>query len=319
MIPRHYSIPLLCGALLSGHSLQASDALHLGQYALLANPLDTELVGTENDKLSRARFNSGLGLALSNPLFDINVNYLLSAHLQEAGDSDQGDLSQVLTASMYSGLLNKWFSVDASIKADSVSDTDGDSYHYVITPGFSRSINKLIDLDMAYNYKLAKPAELALLEETRGYSVGLNGSMGNGRLVWQGLYSESDLFRDQSLQLETTELLDFNSSYRLVSDLHFEFKSLIKNKTLLDNDSFQDKSEKHFGAGLLWSPNERYSFSLNVNKVEHTALEQETVYGGGKFTWSPKRDLDVSLGYGDEWQDGSRGVVFSTKLDLDKS
>ncbi|ARN72683.1 hypothetical protein BST96_00275 [Oceanicoccus sagamiensis] len=304
--------------LLACQSLLAYETFNFGQYALQAKSLDTEVVGTEKDELAKAQFNSGLGLAMSNSLFDINVDYLFKGHVEDAGDNDKGDLSQALSASMRSALLNDLLAVDANIQADSLIDVAGNAYHYAVTPGFSRSFYNLFDMDMAYNYRLVKPSDIHLLEETKGYSVGLNGSMDQGRLVWQGKYSDSDMFRDQALDVETTRLFDFTSSYRLIEDLSLELKGLIKNLTQFDNGSNQTENEKHFGAGFLWSPSEKYSFSLNLNQVNKSTDGNQDIFGGGKITWSPKPDLDLSLGYGDDLQDGSRGLMFSTKLDLDK-
>ncbi len=304
--------------LVACQSLHAYEAFNFGQYALQTKSLDTEVVGTEKDELAKAEFNSGLGLAMSNSLIDINVDYLFKGQVEDAGESDKGDLSQALTASMRSGVLNELLAVDAKIQADSLIDVAGDAYHYAITPGFSRSVYDLFDVDMAYNYRLVKPSDINLLEETKGYSVGLNGSMDAGRLIWQGKYSDSDMFREQALDVETTRLFDFTSSYRLIEDLSLELKGLIKNLTQFENGSNQTENEKHFGAGFLWAPSEKYTFSLNVNRVNKSADGNQDVFGGGKFTWSPKPDLDVSLGYGDDLQDGTRGVMFSTKLDLDK-
>lgn len=319
MSTTHYLHTTLCGCLLLAcQSLHAYEAFNFGQYTLQAKSLNTEVVATEQDELAKARFNSGLGLAMSNPLFDINMDYLFKGQVEDAGASDVGDLSQALSASMRSGLLNELLAVDAKIQADSLMDVAGGAYHYTITPAFSRSVYKLFEMDMAYSYRLVKLSDVNLLEETKGYSIGLNGSMGQGRWLWQGKYSDSAMLRDQALDVETTRLFDFTFSYRLIEDLSLELKGLIKNLTQFENGSNQTEDEKHLGAGFLWAPSEKYSFSLNVNQVNKSADGNQDIFGGGKFTWSPKPDLDLSLGYGDDLQDGTRGVMFSTKLDLDK-
>jgi hypothetical protein len=316
---------ILCGLfLLPSTTVQASDqglmTSLLGRYKVEAKPLDTVLKTTDRDQLSKAQFNSGLGLMFSNTLFDVNLDYVLKGNMKRAEEVDAGSLSQALSASMRSSMLNDIFAIDASIDADSAVAADGDAYHYKITPGFSRSLFNLADLDVKYNYQLSKLDAGVMAQETKGYSLGLNGAMRKGRLLWKGLYSESDLYKDQVLSNENTELFDFNSSYRLVKDLLVEFRSAIKNQTLFNGAVDQQYSEKRFGAGISWSPSERYELSLHVNHVDQSRYQRDDVFGTGLFTWSPKHDLELSLGYGDDLLDGGgRGFLFSTKLDLDKS
>lgn len=321
---KQYSAVVLSSVLfLPSYYVQAfGDKLVLepvGLYAIEAKPFDTVLVPTDKDQLQKAQFNSGLVVALSNPLFDVNVDYALTGNMEKAGDTDLGTLSQTVTASMRSSLLNDILSIDAQIDADSAVYSQGDIYHYTISPGFSRSIYKLADLNVNYRYKLAKPSAVDRVEEQKEYSLGLSGTIGKGRLVWSGLYSESELSQSQWLNAENTELINFNSSYRLFTDLHVELSSAIKHRTLLNSSDNEVISEKRFGAGLSWSPAADYSFVVNINKVENSSLQENDLYGEGKFIWSPKHDLELSLGYGDELQNGVRGFIFSTKINFDES
>ncbi len=297
--------------------VQAVDDRFLVNYALQSKPLDTVYIPTETNKLSEAQFKSGLGLALRHQLFNIKFDYNLKGLVQRADSTDQGQLSQTLNATMRSKALNDLLAVNAAINADSVLFKGGDSYRYKVTPSFSRSIYNVANVNVKYNYALAKPSPVAFAKETKGYSLALKGS--KGRLVWGGTYSESNISWDQLLRTESIEAIDFNSRYRLVSDLHLELSSTIKNSVKLNGARHQAFNEKHVGAGISWAPSDEYSFALKVNKVDGSRFSEEEYYGGGAVTWKPKHDFKLSLGYRDQLTDGAHGLILSTKLDLDKS
>jgi hypothetical protein len=298
--------------------VQASDSDLLINYDLKPRFLESAFSPSETNQLDKAEFNTGLGLALGNRLLDFSADYSFQGSLKRDGETDQGQLSQSLKASIRSIVLNDWLAVDAVVDADTAFMDGGDVYHYKITPSFSRPIYDLADLSVQYNYLLAKPSSAGLVKETKGYALDLNGAMANGRLIWQGTYSDSSVFKGEAVLAESTEKIDFSSSYRLIKDLYLDISSTIKNRMMPGRAEDSSFSEKHYGAGISWSLLDKYSFALNVNKTDKSRPGRDQYYGGA-VTWTPKKDFELSLDYGNQLEDGTRGLVFSTKVDLEGS
>jgi hypothetical protein len=55
---------------------------------------------------------------------------------------------------------------------------------------------------------------------------------------------------------------------------------------------------------------------FHVNKLQKPFAHDYDMFGGGAVTWTPERHLKFSVAYGDQLIEGSRGLLFSTKLDL---
>jgi hypothetical protein len=93
--------------------------------------------------------------------------------------------------------------------------------------------------------------------------------------------------------------------------------SAIKHQRL--PEKAQTIRQKQYAAGLSWSPERDYSVSLKVNKVDMPHTSQVDYFTSGTLTWNPEQYMQFSLGYGDQLIKGARGVMISTRFELDKS
>lgn len=267
-----------------------------------------------------AQLQSGLGLALRNEVLAVSVNYKLQSLLKDEGELDANAFSQHMGASVHSSALNELLGLRADISADSQINAGEGAYRYRVIPAFSKSLADLADLNFQYQYELDKTSAQALEKEKKGYSMGLKGSLQQGRLTWKGDYRTTDVFEVGLAQTQSNESLEFESRYRVVSDLHLELSSAIKDETRFADGTIDNVySEKRYGAGLAWSPSRHYSLAFKVNKLNEERTDEEKLFGSGTVSWFPQRNLEFSLSYGDQLIEGARGLMLSTRINLDKS
>ncbi len=278
---------------------------------------DVQVKENDRDELREARFASGLGLELRNDLVQFAVDYKVQSELKDS--ADKALVSQKVGASLYSSALNDILGLNANIKAGSTIKGAGDAYVYSITPGFSKSLADLGDLSVQYEYLLDKASATALEKEKLGYRMGLNGSAVDGRVTWKGNYRTTDVFGGVD-QLQSTELLEFESSLQLVPELELQLSTRSKDETLFDGGLENDfYTETRYGAGFAWSPSRYYSVAFKVNRLDESRDHQDEVFGSGTVSWFPQRNMEFTFSYGDHLVDGARGVMFSTKIDLNDS
>ena len=84
----------------------------------------------------------------------------------------------------------------------------------------------------------------------------------------------------------------------------------------LENDFY---NETRYGAGFAWSPSRYYSVAFKVNKLDESRDQQDEVFGSGTVSWFPQRNMEFTFSYGDHLVEGARGVMFSTRIDLNDS
>lgn len=276
-----------------------------------------EVKEDDRDTVQEARFRSGLGVELRNDLVQFSVDYRVQSQLKES--SEKAAVSQQLGATLYSAALNKLLGLDADISAGSTFKAGGDAYVYSVTPGISKSLAELGDFSVQYVYLLDKANAQALEKEKLGYRMGLNGASADGRLTWRGNYRTTDVYGGVE-QLQSTELLEFESRYQLAPALQFQVSGRSKDETLFDagieNDFY---TETRYGAGLAWSPSPQYSLAFKVNKLDESRDREDEVFGSGTVSWFPQRNMEFTFSYGDHLVEGARGVMFSTRIDLNES
>lgn len=289
-------------------------------YSLQPNLLSSDYRVAESTGDKEARLSSGLGVAIENNLVAVSLDYKLQSSLKNEGMVNADMFSQQMGASLHSSALNQLLGMSAGIDADSSLAVGGDSYRYRIIPGISKSISNLADVSIKYEYVLDKASAEAAELEKKAFSMGVNGSLQGGRLTWQGDYVSSNVFEDGLAQTQSTEEMRFQSRYQLVSDLHLELSSAIKDETLFSGGLEDDVyTERRYGAGVAWSPSRHYSLAFRLNKLDETRYNQAEVFGSGRVSWFPQRNLEFSLSYGDQLIDGARGLMLKTRIALGES
>lgn len=287
--------------------------------SLTPHLLNVEMTGDERAEHREARLDSGLGLKLNHDLLQFSVDYRVKSAFKGEGEVDGSAISQQLGASLVSAALNEFLGLSASINAGSTINVGGDAYHYRIAPAFSKSLAELGSLNFQYEYLLDKASAQALEKQKSGYSMGLQGSARDGRVTWKGNYRATEVFGGVE-QLQSTELLEFQSGLQLAPELKLEVSGRSMDETLfaggLENDFY---NETRYGAGLAWSPSRYYSVAFRVNKLEETRHDQDEVFGSGTVSWFPQKNLELTLSYGDHLVEGARGLVLSTKIDFNES
>ncbi len=283
------------------------------------NLLSIDMREGERDELEEASFNSGLGLELRNQLVQLAVDYRVESQLKE--EASNAFVSQQLGASLYSAALNNALGLDADIRAGSTILAGGDAYEYSIRPGVRKSLADLAELSLQYEYLLDHPGTDAQAQEEMGYRMGLNGSASDGRLTWEGRYRSTELFGGVD-QLQSIELLEFASSFQLVPELELQFSGRTVDETRFEGGLENDlRTETRYGAGLAWAPSQYYSLAFKVNKLDesHGLSQQQSddLFGSGTVSWFPQRNMEFTLSYGDQLIEGSRGLMLSTRIDLD--
>jgi hypothetical protein len=277
--------------------------------------LSVEMKPAEGEGVQEARFGSGMGLQLSSGLFQFAVDYRVESEFAE--EADTADVSQKVGAVFHSDLLNKLLGLNADIRAGSTVREGGDAYLYSITPGFSKPLAELGKLDIHYEYLLDKPSADAAEQEKTGYSMGLEG--GAGLLSWKGKYRSTDVFGGVE-QLQSTQLMEFESGLQLAPELRFELSGKSSDEVRYDGGRESDLfTETRYGAGVAWSPSRQYSVAFKVNKLHESRDDQEEVFGSGTVSWFPRRDMEFTLSYGDHLVEGARGLMLSTRIDLNGS
>lgn len=264
------------------------------------------------------RLQSGLGLALQNRLIKLAIDYNVHGLLSEQGALKEDSMSQQVAASIRSALLNQLLGLHTDIKVDSQVQSGGDKYQHRISPSLSRSLFDVARVDIRYQYLLNKASAQAVEKQQRGYTLGLKGALHDGRLNWSGTYSSADTYTAQLLQTRSTEQLQLKSTYRFIPGLQLELSGGIKYQAVNkakggDNNDF---AQRRYGAGLTWSPSEHYSLAFQVKRQGHSRTGEQSLLRSGTLSWLPRRDISISLNYGDQLVQGSPGVMFSTQLQL---
>jgi len=256
------------------------------------NFLSVEAKKDEHNKLQDARLDSGLGLKLRSVLLQFAVDYKIQMQLKD--EADGAVISQKVGASLSSSALNRILGLNADIRADGNIKQGGDAYVYSISPGFSKSFSDLATLSAQYKYLLDQANAKALEKEKTGYRMALSGKARGGRLTWKGNYDTTDVFGG-AWQLQSTELLEFESRYQLVPELRLELSGRSKDETMFDGGLEHDIfNETLYGAGLAWSPSHYYSVAFKVNKRRESREDHKDVFGSGTLSWFPNRDMVVS-------------------------
>ncbi len=314
---RHFFTAALCGhaQFFPGGSM-AADGDSLISYSLDARPFASYFESTEDSQLNAAGFDSGVGLQLRHELVDFSLDYNLKGMLSNVNNSAEGDMAQLINGSLRSALINDLLGANAAITTSSRMLVENNSFSYTIQPAVSKSLYDFAELNMRYSYLVDKPPSAELASQRREYSLGLNGDLVGGRLTWQGSYLDSSSY---SIFSEDVARVELRSQYRLGPELHLELSGTMADKSLDLEPEKKQFNEASYGAGLLWSPNERYSVNLRLDRAENDQFYQKEYISSGTLNWHPEHDLQFSVGYGDRLLEGQRGLMFSTKIHLDDS
>lgn len=281
------------------------------------NFLTVEVKKDEQERLQEARFDSGLGLKFRNELLQFAIDYKAQVRLKD--EATDALFSQQVGASLHSNTLNRMLGLNADIRTDGNIKQGGDAYVYSISPGFSKSFSDLATLSVQYKYLLDQANAKALEKEKTGYRMALSGKARGGRLTWKGNYDTTDVFGG-AWQLQSTELLEFETRYQLVPELRLEISGRSKDETMFDGGLEHDIfNETLYGAGLAWSPSHYYSVAFKVNKRRESREDHKDVFGSGTLSWFPNRDMEFTLSYGDRLIDGARALMLGTRINLSGS
>ena len=271
-------------------------------------------VAEQSDTRTPQNVSPGLGFSVQDPLLNVAVDYKFKAQIDESGLSHKDKEAQHVGAALSSRKLDQLLGFRTQLRATSLF-REGDSYVHRISPGFTRPLTKLATLNLNYQYSLNKPSAAAAEQEERSYSLGLQGSLGNGRLNWSGAWRSADTQVGQPL-MRTLESFDFRSNYLIAPDIKLEFSGAIKQGANIRANSVVTNDETRYGAGFSWAPSERYSMSFAVNHLTKSQTGDAQILRSGSFNWYPMQDVSFTLNYGDQLVEGAPGVLVTTELDL---
>lgn len=275
----------------------------------------TEFVADGPGQLREAHLKSGLDLSLGEDLLALEVGYKLRGKAAQAQPAAL--VSQQIAASLDSGVLDELLDLDLGLEALASFREGGDSYHYQLTPGVTRSFSNLARLQLNYDYVLDKPARQALEQERRGYAMLLDGSARGGRLTWSGSYRNTSVFQERLLLTASTEALELKSRYQLADTFHLELSSALRHETRYGELDPQLSSVKRHAAGLGWSPSVRYALALRLNTLDEDRDQQrQEAFGSGSLSWLPRPGLEFTLDYGEQLIEGSAGWMLHTRFNL---
>ncbi|NND66832.1 MAG: hypothetical protein HKN19_04515 [Halioglobus sp.] len=272
-------------------------------------------VAAQQDASKPQNVSPGVGVAVKNPLLNVNLDYKFQAQIDESGLSHKDKEAQRLGAALNSRRLDQLLGFRTQLRADSLYRAGGDSYLHRISPGFTTPLAQLATLNLNYQYSLNKPAAAAAEQEEQSYSLGLRGSLDNGRLNWSGAWRSADIQVGQPLT-RTMESFNFRSDYQIIPEVKLELSSVIRQSTNVRANSEVNHDETRYGAGFSWAPSEFYSVRFAVNHMTKSSTGEEKILRSGSFNWNPLQDLQFILNYGDQLIEGARGVLLTTELDL---
>jgi len=279
--------------------------------------LHVEVKKDGQDELQEARLKSDLGFQFNNELFQFAIDY--KAQIQLKDEVSEADFSQHVNTSVYSSALNRILGFNADLRTESAIRHGSDAYRYSVTPGFSRSFSDLATLSLQYQYLADKAHAKALRKEKTGYLMELSGKAHEGRLTWRGNYRSSEE-SDGAWQLQSMEILEFESRIHLVPDLRLVLSGRSKDEVIFDAGLKQNiLKETRYGVGLAWSPSQHYSMAFKLNKRNESQLGQGEVFGSGTMSWFPRNDTEFTLSYGDHLVEGARALMLQTRIDLNGS
>lgn len=277
----------------------------------------SEFVTSKFEQVKEARFRSGLGVSLSSPLFQLDLGYKLQSRLKAETARPGGGLSQGFEAGLSNSRLNQLLGIQAGVRTDTLLREGGDAYRYRVTPGISKSLSKLARLSLDYEYVVDKPARQKLKKQTRSYAVVLDGSLQGGRLTWRGSYRNADERQDRLILTRSTDVLDLKSSYRMAPTLQLELSGAFQQQTRFKALAETEFIEQRYGAAVAWSPSRQYGLALKVNTLHDERVNRRDTFGSGSISWVPRRNLQLTLGYGDKLIRGAPGWMLETRFDLE--
>ncbi|GAB5450392.1 MAG: hypothetical protein Hals2KO_07200 [Halioglobus sp.] len=287
--------------------------------------VDRSLLERAADPEHSGPASSGLDLSLQNELFNVAVDYDFQVNLSAAANAaadqtraTQDDTAQRVAASLNSRALNKLLRGSAKVNADSIVHSTTGAYNYRVRPAYSRKLAKLATLDMNYQYLLVRPSSEAVPQAQHSYSLGLKGSLGGGRLRWSGTYSSAEVYLDRVAHIQSSETFRFRSDYKLLPDMRLQLNSAITERTTFGKNSDTQFLQTEYGAGLQWRPSAQYAVDLAVSQTGLSHTGEDTLLRRGTLSWFPRHDMKLSLNYGDTLVEGAPGLVFNTRLELDR-
>jgi hypothetical protein len=183
------------------------------------NFLSVEVRENKQNKPQEASINSGLDLQFRTELLQFDVDYKVKVQLK--GETHDAAVSRQAAASLYSNSLNRLLGLNADIRAGSTIKQGDGGYAHSVTPGFSKTFSDLATLKVQYKYSLDQANAKAPEQEKSGYRMALSGESQGGRLTWKGNLGSTDVFGGAS-QLQSTELMEFESHYLLAPDIRLE-------------------------------------------------------------------------------------------------
>lgn len=289
----------------------------LGAASTVKLSLKPELPKAHTKAEQATEVDSGLQLAVHNPLLKVALNYKLKARFDEEGNSARNSTSQRVGAQLHSTIVDDLLSGKTQLKAVSTFESGTQQYSHQFNPSHSRPLLNLATLDLNYNYGMKRAAAASRGDQSHAYTVGLKGSLPGG-VNWSGGYSTSNTLFGQTSKETQIESIKLRSDYRISPAMKVELFSDVKEKTQFSAADKARIAEFRYGAGVSWQPSARYAFDLKVDRKTLATTGDATILGSGALSWFPEQGMAISLEYGDQLVEGTRGFLFSTKLDLDR-
>ena len=241
------------------------------------NLLDTALTPTEKDKLATARFSSSMDMKFVSPYLSLKVDYDFQGDMHKNQGETLGALNQSLKTRASSRLFNELLGGNAVISATSTLANSGDSQQFVFNPQFSKQLTNFASLDLHYNYSIAQLVAQDSETISNGYSLGLRGTLADGRINWHSGYNYQDSVQSQAdpssnNQSITSQQLRFNSRIQVFENVNLDLTSTVTDHLQESANATTKSAEQQQIANLSWSPSRRYSLNYNFSRSDHSSI-----------------------------------------------
>jgi len=298
--------------LLGAHALLAPLA---GRAASLELTFDPGIFAGTAPPTNANRLRSGIDLALRDPALNVSLGYDVQVAVDDKPIATNGKIAQRLNTSLRSNLLNRLLGVQGRVQTNSVFHTAADTYNHRINPGFSRRLARFATLDVNYQVLLRKPSADAVAQQHHSYTFGLRGSLPGSSLNWSGAYTSTDIYIDGTRHAQSSELVQLQSSYRLLPHMQLQVSSEIRHQTRFQAARDITSVHTRHRAAVQWTPAAApYSLKASINRTATSPTGEESLMRRGTVSWFPRHDLTFSLNYSDQLVEGQPGVLLNTQL-----
>lgn len=287
-------------------SAQANNQSIAIQYSVKPSELNQQVVTTDANLFTgtaaanETKLNSGLDLALQNKLVAMAIEYKLQSSFKEDTAVGGDNFSHTIGSSIHSSQLNQLLDIDSGVKTESLVSKNGDAYRYRIQPSMKKTIKDVADMHFNYDYELKKDSEQAAAQEKKTYSLGLNGAVQSGRLVWKSDYLAASEFSNKKIQTKGIEQLTLQSQYQIASMLKLGLSNDIKAISQFSSGRENAvNTERTSVANIGWAPLSNLSIGYSVNQLNKSLSDELQTTQSGSMSWAPKNTLNLTVNYDD--------------------